>query len=120
MYGFFKRIPGEIDEAARMDGCGWIRTFVKVILPLTLPGIIATTIYAFLQNWNEYMFASVLMTGETNKTLTVGIGQMVGYYRIMWNDLMGGAILASIPTLLLFLFLQKYLISGMTAGAVKE
>lgn len=120
MYGFFKRIPKDLDEAARIDGCGWFRTFSKVVLPLTLPGIIATTIYAFLQNWNEYMFASILMTGEANKTLTVGIGQMVGYYRIMWNDLMCGAILSSVPTLLLFIFLQKYLISGMTAGAVKE
>lgn len=120
MYGYFRGIPEGLDEAARIDGCGWFQTFCRIVLPLALPGIIATTIYAFLQNWNEYMFSSILMTAEVNKTLPVGIGQMADAYRILWNDLMCGAIISSVPTLLIFMFLQKHLIAGMMAGAVKE
>ena len=120
MYGYFRGIPTGLDEAARIDGCGWLRSFWEIVLPLARSGIIATTIYAFLQNWNEYMFASVLMTRDANKTLTIGIAQMGDAYNILWNDLMCASILASIPTLLIFLFLQKQLISGMTSGAVKE
>lgn len=120
MYGYFKGIPAGLDEAARIDGCTWFQSFRKIVLPLAVPGIIATTVYAFLQNWNEYMFASVLMNREANKTLTIGIAQMGDAYNILWNDLMCASILASIPTLLIFLFLQKHLISGMTSGAVKE
>lgn len=120
MYGYFRGIPTGLDEAARIDGCGWLKSFWKIVLPLARPGIIATTLYAFLQNWNEYMFASVLMTRDANKTLTIGIAQMGDAYNILWNDLMCASILASVPTLLIFLFLQKHLISGMTSGAVKE
>lgn len=120
MYGYFRGIPNGLDEAARIDGCNWLQSFWKIVLPLARPGIIATTIYAFLQNWNEYMFASVLMNRDANKTLTIGIAQMGDAYNILWNDLMCASILASLPTLLIFLFLQKQLISGMTSGAVKE
>lgn len=120
MYGYFRGIPNGLDEAARIDGCNWLQCFWKITLPLARPGIIATTIYAFLQNWNEYMFASVLMNRNANKTLTIGIAQMGDAYNILWNDLMCAAILASLPTLLIFLFLQKQLISGMTSGSVKE
>lgn len=120
MYGYFRGIPNGLDEAARIDGCNWFQSFWKIVLPLARPGIIATTIYAFLQNWNEYMFASVLMNRDANKTLTIGIAQMGDAYNILWNDLMCASILASLPTLLIFLFLQKQLISGMTSGAVKE
>ncbi len=120
MYGYFRTIPKGLDEAARIDGCGWFKIFLRIILPLILPGLIATTIYAFLQNWNEYMFASVLTTAEVNKTLPVGIGQMADAYKIEWNDLMCASITSSVPSMLLFLFLQKHLINGMTAGAIKE
>lgn len=120
MYGYFRTVPQGLDEAARIDGCSWLKTFLKIVFPLVLPGLIATTIYAFLQNWNEYMFASVLTTAEINKTLPVGIGQMADAYKIEWNSLMCASIISSIPSMLLFLFLQKHLINGMTAGAVKE
>lgn len=120
IYGYFRTIPKGLDEAARIDGCGWFTIFWRIILPLVMPGLIATTIYAFLQNWNEYMFASVLTTAEVNKTLPVGIGQMADAYKIEWNSLMCASIISSVPSLILFLFLQKHLISGMTAGAIKE
>ncbi|MBQ9197161.1 MAG: carbohydrate ABC transporter permease [Clostridia bacterium] len=120
MYGYFKTISTSLDEAARIDGCTPLMTFFKVVLPLTIPGLVATTIYAFLQNWNEYMFASVLISSDEKKTLTFAISTMADAYRIQWNYLMCASIIASVPTMLIFVFLQKQLIAGMTAGAVKE
>lgn len=119
MMGYFDSIPKELDQAAEIDGCGKFRTFWQVILPLTTPGIAATAIYSFIIGWNEYMFALVLITSETNKTLPVGIGQLVGQYKILWNDLMTSSIIASIPLIIMFLFMQKHFISSLTAGSVK-
>ena len=120
LYGYLKSIPTGLDEAARIDGCSPLQTFMRIILPVAVPGVVATVIYAFLQNWNEYMFASVLMSSETKKTITFAISTMADAYKIQWNFLMCAAIISSVPTLLIFLTLQKYLIAGMTAGAVKE
>lgn len=120
MYGYFRSIPNTLDEAARIDGCTAFGTFLRVVLPLTIPGLVATTIYAFLQNWNEYMFASVLISDDAKKTVTFAISTMSDSYRIQWNYLMCTSIIASVPTMLIFFFLQRQLIAGMTAGAVKE
>lgn len=120
MLGYFQSIPKELDAAATIDGCGRFRIFWQIVLPLALPGLVATAMYAFLVGWNEYMFALILTTSEPMKTLAVGIGQLVGQYRIAWNDLMAVSLVASIPLTILFLVLQKHLISGLTAGAVKQ
>lgn len=120
MYGYFKSIPTGLDEAARVDGSSAFHTFYKIILPIAIPGLVATVIYAFLQNWNEYMFASVLMSADEKKTITYAISTMADAYKIQWNYLMCAAIISSVPTLAVFVVMQKYLIAGMTAGAVKE
>ena len=120
MYGYFNSIPNTLDEAAKIDGCSNLQIFRRIIFPLVMPGVVATVIYAFLQNWNEYMFASVLISSDNKKTLTYAISTMANSYQIQWNYLMSISIISSIPTLLLFIFLQKYLIAGLTAGAVKE
>lgn len=120
MFGYFKSIPTGLDEAARVDGSSAFHTFYKIILPIALPGLVATVIYAFLQNWNEYMFASVLMSADNKKTITYAISTMADAYKIQWNYLMCAAIISSVPTLAVFVVMQKYLIAGMTAGAVKE
>lgn len=120
MYGYFKSIPTGLDEAARVDGSSALYTFYKIILPIAVPGLVATVIYAFLQNWNEYMFASVLMSADEKKTITYAISTMADAYKIQWNYLMCAAIISSVPTLAVFVVMQKYLIAGMTAGAVKE
>lgn len=120
MYGYFKSIPTGLDEAARVDGSSAFYTFYKIILPIAVPGLVATVIYAFLQNWNEYMFASVLMSADEKKTITYAISTMADAYKIQWNYLMCAAIISSVPTLAVFVVMQKYLIAGMTAGAVKE
>lgn len=119
MYGFFDSISRELDEAALIDGCGRLRTFIQIVAPLTLPGLISTTIYAFIQGWNEYMFAMLFTTSDDMKTLPVAIGQMIGFYKVMWNDLMAASIVSSIPVLIMFIFLQRYFISSLTRGAVK-
>lgn len=120
MYGYFKSISTGMDEAARVDGSSAFNTFLKIILPIALPGLVATIIYAFLQNWNEYMFASVLMSADEKKTITYAISTMADAYKIQWNYLMCAAMISSVPTLTVFVVMQKYLIAGMTAGAVKE
>ncbi|WP_248930297.1 carbohydrate ABC transporter permease [Paenibacillus hamazuiensis] len=119
MMGYFQSIPKELDKAAMIDGCSRLRTFVQIILPLSLPGLSATAIYAFLVGWNEYMFAFILTTSESMKTIPVGIAQLNGFYKIEWNDMMAASIVSSLPLIVLFLFLQKYFISSLTAGAVK-
>lgn len=120
MYGYFKSIPTGLDEAARVDGSSAFHTFYKIILPIAIPGLVATVIYAFLQNWNEYMFASVLMSADEKKTITYAISTMADAYKIQWNYLMCAAMISSVPTLAVFVVMQKYLIAGITAGAVKE
>lgn len=119
MMGYFNTIPSELEQAATIDGCNKYQSFVKVILPLVLPGTAATAIYSFIQVWNEYMFSQTLMKTETSKTLTVGIAQMVGEYRTLWNDMMSASVLTSLPLIIAFIFLQKHFISTLTAGAVK-
>lgn len=119
MHGYFKAIPVELDEAASIDGAGRFYIFFRIVLPLTLPGLISTTIYAFIQGWNEYMFAMIFTNSETQKTLSVAVGQMAGAYSIDWNELMAASSIASLPLTILFIFLQKYFISSMTNGAVK-
>ena len=120
MYGYFKSIPTGLDEAARVDGSSAFHTFYRIIMPIALPGLVATVIYAFLQNWNEDMFASVLMSADEKKTITYAISTMADAYKIQWNYLMCAAMISSVPTLAVFTVMQKYLIAGMTAGAVKE
>lgn len=120
MYGYFKSIPTGLDEAARVDGSNAFYTFWKIVLPIATPGLVATIIYAFLQNWNEYMFASVLMSSDEKKTITYAISTMADSYKIQWNYLMCAALISSVPTLVVFVVMQKHLIAGMTAGAVKE
>ena len=109
-----------MDEAAAIDGCSRFRIFWQIIFPLSVPGVAATAIYSFIVGWNEYMFALVLTQSETMKTVPVGIGQLIGQYKIMWNDMMAASLVATIPLLLFYMFFQKYLISGLTAGSVKS
>ena len=120
MVGYFKSIPLELDEAAIIDGCSRWQAFVKITLPVVIPGVASSAIYAFVTCWNEYMFANLLMADGKLKTVSVGIAELNGYYKIMWNDLMASSVVASIPLVIGFIFLQKYFIGGLTAGAVKS
>ena len=120
MKGFFDTIPISLEEAARVDGAGRFRIFSTVILPLTVPGLVATGIFSFINGWNEYLFASTFMKSYENWTLPIGIASFSGQYATNWGTLMAGAVLITLPVVLMFLLLQKHLVSGMTAGAVKQ
>ena len=116
--GFFASIPKELEEAARIDGCSALQVFWYIALPLAKPGIIATGIYLFLQAWDELMFAWVLTNGDT-MTIPVGIRLFVGNYQNRFDLMMAAAVVATIPVVVLFFMLQKHIVKGLTAGAVK-
>ena len=117
--GYYDSIPKEIDEAALIDGCSQFQLLTKVIFPLTLPGNIATLIFAFLQSWNEFLFALSLAKDQTMFTIPVGISLFIGEYRVAWNEIMATAVVASLPTVLLYILVDKYLVHGLAEGAVK-
>lgn len=120
MKGYMESISLELDESAMIDGCPRLRILFQIVSPLALPGIAATAIYAFIQTWNEYMFTYILISSEYKKTLPVGIGQLNGYYRTEWNEMMAACFISALPVVIAFIFLQKYFIASLTAGAVKE
>jgi ABC-type sugar transport system permease subunit len=112
-------VPKELDRAGRVDGCSRLRGFVQIVLPLSTPGIAAVAIFSFLFSYNEFFISSVFLRDENRMTMPVGIQSFMQQYSTDWGSLMASAALAMVPTLILFLFIQKYMISGATAGAVK-
>lgn len=118
MTSYFDAIPRSLDEAALVDGCTPLGAMFKVVLPLALPGVIATGIYIFITSWNEYLYASIL-AGQDVRTLTVAVQTLIGEYEIAWGLLTAGGVVGALPVTVLFLFIQKRLIAGMTQGAVK-
>ncbi|MDB5106204.1 MAG: binding-protein-dependent transport system inner rane component [Fibrobacteres bacterium] len=117
--GFFASLPKELEEAALVDGCGPIQAFFRIIIPSALPGIIATGVYVFLSAWDELMFAWVL-TDEKTYTIPVGIRLFVGNFQNRYDLMMAAATVSTIPVMILFFLMQKHIVSGLTAGAVKE
>jgi len=117
--GFFASIPRELEEAALIDGATPFQAFYRVILPLALPGLAATAVYIFLTAWDELMFAQ-LLTNEATATLPVGIRNFVGNYQNRYDLVMAAATVAVTPVLFFFFLVQRQLIQGLTAGAVKE
>ena len=109
---FFKLIPNEIEEAAYIDGASRYIVISRIIVPLAAPGIASVAIFCFIISWTEYLFASILISGDDLKTLPVGLAGIVGQYQIDWGFLLSGAVLASLPVILLFVFIGKYFVSG--------
>lgn len=118
--GFFDTVPREIEEAALIDGCTRLSVLPRIVLPLVTPGLLAAGVYTFLIAWDEYLFASTLMVQPEMRTLPPGIIQsFVGQFYLNWPNVMAASVLITIPVTLLFVFFQKYLVQGLTAGAVK-
>lgn len=117
--GFFASIPKELEEAALIDGCGPFRAFFTIIIPSAMPGIVATGVYVFLAAWDELMFAWVL-TNESTYTIPVGIRLFVGNFQNRYDLMMAAATVSTIPVMIIFFLLQKQIVSGLTAGAVKD
>lgn len=120
MRDFISTIPVEIDEAAIMDGCTRLRTFFQIIVPVSVPGVVATAVYTFILAWNEFLYAAILTSDTKARTLPVGIGMLIGQYTTQYNEMMALSVMASIPLMIAFLFFQKYFVEGMTAGSVKN
>lgn len=118
MTSFFSAIPKQLDESAMIDGCSRFRALIHIIFPIAMPGISATGIYIFITAWNEFVFASVL-TSRNVRTIPIALQTMVGEFQIAWGLLTAGGVVSAIPVIVLFFFVQKQLIAGMTAGAVK-
>jgi multiple sugar transport system permease protein len=116
--GYFDSIPRGLDEAALVDGAGPLRALVRVIIPAAFPGIVTVAIYAFMTAWSEVLFASV-MTNDTTRTLAVGLRDYSTQNDVYWNQIMAASLVVSVPVVVAFLLLQRFLVSGLTAGAVK-
>ncbi|MFQ6067354.1 MAG: carbohydrate ABC transporter permease [bacterium] len=120
LMGYFATIPKEIEECAIIDGCSRIGAFVRIVLPLATPGIIAAGVFAFTLSWTEFVYALSFIQLESQKVLTVGVvGQLVKGDVFLWGSLMAAALMASIPIAAIYGVLQRHFISGLTAGAVK-
>lgn len=116
---YFDAIPSSLDEAALVDGCNRVTALFRIVFPVAAPGIVVTFVQAFIMGWNEYMFALTFLNSNANWTLPVALGSFRGQYMVDWGYLFAGSVLLTIPVMLLFLFLQKWLIVGLTAGSVK-
>lgn len=119
MTGYFNTLPTDLDEAAKVDGAGPLTTLWRILVPISTPGIVSVGIYTFMIAWNEYLFALTLTRTEDMRTVPIGIQLLMGQHSFEWNEMMAMSILGAIPVLVLFLFFQKYFMSGMTAGSVK-
>lgn len=119
MIGFFETLPKELEESAFLDGCGIFRTFFSIMLPLVKPALATISVFTFLSTWNEMMFAITFINSEKYRTLTVGIMQMVGKYTTDWGTMGAGLVVATLPTIVIYLLLSKQVQSGMVSGAVK-
>jgi multiple sugar transport system permease protein len=119
LMGYFESIPVELEEAAMIDGATRFGAFRRVILPLAAPGVLAAALYAFTQAWNEFLYALVFITNVKLRTLPVGLSTFITGDVYGWGYLMAGAVLTTVPVIAVYIYLQKYMVEGLTAGSVK-
>lgn len=120
MKGFIDKVPVELDQSAMIDGCSRMGVFFRIVAPILAPGMVATILFAFLLAWGDLLWALCLTTSESMITVTLGIARMVGEFRIIWPMLMAGSLIGGLPAILLYALLQRLLVQGLTAGAIKE
>lgn len=119
MTGYFNTLPKELDEAVMVDGGSNFFALWHVLVPVSIPGIVATAVYTFLLAWNEFLFALTLTKTTEMRTVPIGIQQLMGQHAYEWNEMMAMSVLGSLPILIMFLAAQRYFLAGMTAGSVK-
>jgi multiple sugar transport system permease protein len=116
--GYFSSLPKELEEAALVDGSGRVGALMRVVIPVARPGIVAVAVFSFITSWGEVLFASVL-TNESTRTLAIGLQAYASQSNVYWNQLMAASVVVSLPVLIGFLAVQRYLVRGLAAGAVK-
>ena len=119
LVGFFKTVPLGIEEAARVDGANKFQTFVQIVLPLVMPGIVATAIYTFINAWNEFLYSLILINSTDKMTVSVALKSLQGAEILNWGDMMAASTLVVVPSVIFFMFIQNKIAGGMTDGAVK-
>jgi multiple sugar transport system permease protein len=119
LMGYFESIPEELEESAMIDGATRFGAFYRVVLPLAAPGVLAAALYAFTQAWNEFLYALVVITDARLRTLPVGLASFITGDVYGWGFLMSGAVLTTLPVIAAYIYLQKYMVEGLTAGSVK-
>ncbi|MCI9174838.1 MAG: carbohydrate ABC transporter permease [Lachnospiraceae bacterium] len=119
LVGFFKTVPIGIEEAARVDGANKLQTFVQIVLPLVMPGIVATAIYTFINAWNEFLYSLILINSTEKMTVSVALKSLQGAEILNWGDMMAASSLVVVPSVVFFMFIQNKIAGGMTEGAVK-
>lgn len=119
LHGFLAKLPVAMEEAASIDGAGPLMIFWDIVVPLARPGVIATAVYVLIVTWQEFLFALSLTTTKEMRTLPVGLNDFIGQYGIRYGELMASSVLVSMPVIAVFFLLQRYLVAGLTAGAVK-
>lgn len=117
---FFRKLPIDLAEAAKMDGASILQTMIRVFFPLALPGVFTTAILVFIAAWNEFLFSLTINTQETMKTVPVGIAMFQGQYTLPWGEISAASIVVTIPLIIMVLIFQRRIVSGLTSGAVKE
>lgn len=120
MRSFFERIPYSLEEAAMVDGCSRLKCITRIVLPVMFPGIVAVFAFAFIGAWNELIAGVIFTSQPTHWTIPVGLKSLIGKNNVQWGAMMAGGMLALLPTALMFIFVQRYIVEGLTAGAVKE
>lgn len=120
MRSFFERIPVTLEEAARVDGCTKMQSLFKIVFPIMFPGIVSVFVFGFIGAWNELIAGSIFISTPGMWTIPVGLKTLIGKYNVEWGLLMAGGVMALLPTAIMFAVMQKFIVEGMTAGAVKE
>ena len=120
MTGYFNTLPKELDEAVIIDGGSSFTALWRVLVPVSIPGIVATGVYTFLLSWNEFLFALTLTKSTEMRTVPIGIQLLMGQHSYEWNEMMAMSILGSFPVLIMYMVAQRYFLEGLTAGSVKN
>jgi multiple sugar transport system permease protein len=119
MKGFFDSIPREIDEAGKIDGCNTAQLILRLVLPLSWPGLVTVAVSSFLLAWDEFFMARTLISSQSKWVMSVGLSSFVGEYSIQWDQMLAAASMFCLPPVVFFIFVQRYLLHGLTGGAVK-
>jgi multiple sugar transport system permease protein len=119
LMGYFRSVPLELEEAALVDGCSRLGSLIRVILPMSLPALAVVTFFSFTQSWNEFLYANVFVNSVEVRTITTGLSLFVVEDVFFWGPMMGASFLSTLPPVIMYLIFQRWVVKGLTLGAVK-